>query len=102
MDGITVEGTSPFGCSAVSDSILFCLPTATLPLELLTQNGLPLYLETSGDGPFVWSENGLPTDTLYGAENALFFPSQSGQYQVVSADAFGCSLVVASFGVLAT
>ena len=89
----TVEGTSPFGCSAVSDSILFCLPTATLPLELLTQNGLPQYLETSGDGPFyVWSENGLPTDTLYGAENALFFPSESGQYQVVSADAFGCSL----------
>ncbi len=88
-----VEGTSPFGCSAVSDSILFCLPNATLPLELLTQNDLPLYLETSGDGPFyVWSENGLPTDTLYGAENALFFPSQSGQYQVVSADAFGCSL----------
>ena len=88
----TVEGTSPFGCSAVSDSILFCLPDATLSLELLTQNGLPLYLETSGDGPFVWSENGLPTDTLYGAENALFFPSESGQYQVVSADAFGCSL----------
>lgn len=89
----TVEGTSPFGCSAVSDSILFCLPDATLPLELLIQNDLPQYLETSSDGPFyVWSENGAPNDTLYGPENALFFPSESGYYHVASADALGCSL----------
>ncbi len=89
----TVEGVSAFGCSTLSDSIRFCHPDAALSIALLTQNTLPQYLETDSTGSFyIWSQNNVPFDTLYGAENTLFFPSESSQYNVSSSDAFGCPL----------
>ena len=89
----TVEGVSVFGCSTLSDSIRFCHPDAALSIALLTQNNLPQYLETDSTGSFyIWSQNNVPFDTLYGAENTLFFPSESSQYNVSSSDAFGCPL----------
>lgn len=89
----TVEGTTESGCSAWSDSILFCHPDASLPLELLTQNGLPQYLATDdGFALYVWSQNDVSTDTLYGGENALFFPAESSWYRVASIDTLGCPI----------
>ena len=89
----SVTGTASSGCSAMSDSILFCHPDASIPLELLTQNDLPQYLATDNDWDvYIWSQNSLPNDTLFGAENALFFPAESSWYQVASIDALGCPI----------
>ena len=54
----SVTGTASSGCSAMSDSILFCHPDASIPLELLTQNDLPQYLATDNDWDvYIWSQN---------------------------------------------
>jgi hypothetical protein len=90
----SAEGISEYGCNTTSDSILFCHPESVLPLELVTQNDLPDYLETASAGTFyVWSQDNIPLDTLYGEENAMFFPSESGYYGVESTDTLGCPLV---------
>ena len=86
-----VEGTSPFGCSSVSDSILFCSPNASMELQLITENLDPLSLESEAGWPFyIWSQNGVVLDTLSGAEGAFYFPAESSWYSVASEDSLGC------------
>ena len=90
----TVEGVSAFGCSAVSDSLLFCLPNTTISLELHADGDTPETLETDGNVfDYVWSVNGVVQDTLNGPDGAFWFPVQSGWYSVAAIDVLGCPLV---------
>ena len=55
----TVMALDSNGCSSMSDSILFCLPDAGMPLTLNESNGIPMGLETSVDHPWwAWYFNG--------------------------------------------
>ncbi len=94
----SVMGLDSNGCAAQSDSILFCLPDAAIPLELIELNGSPMALETqAGLNWWLWSVNGIPLDTL-SSEGSVWFPMASGWYSVESQTALGCP--VASDSVL--
>ena len=80
------------GCSATSDSLLFCLPNASMPLDLIEANGIPMGLETSADHPWwAWSLNGALVDTVYSG-GQVWFPLESGWYGVESISGLGCPL----------
>ncbi|MGB0511056.1 MAG: hypothetical protein ACPGGB_09050, partial [Flavobacteriales bacterium] len=80
------------GCSAQSDSILFCLPDAGMPLTLTEANGIPMALEADVDHPWwVWYVNGELADTLF-AGGHVWFPVESGWYRVESVSGLGCPL----------
>ena len=86
----SVMGLDSNGCSVMSDSILFCLPDAAIPLELIELNGSPMALETqAGLNWWLWSFNGIPFDTL-SSEGSVWFPMASGWYSVESQTALGC------------
>ena len=88
----TVLALDSNGCSATSDSILFCLPNATMPLTLNEANGIPMGLETSVDHPWwAWSFNGTLADTLFSGGH-IWFPMESGWYGVESVSNLGCPL----------
>ena len=88
----TVLALDSNGCSSTSDSILFCLPDATMPLTLNEANGIPMGLETSVDHPWwAWSFNGTLADTLFSGGH-IWFPMESGWYRVVSVSGLGCPL----------
>lgn len=94
----SVMGLDSNGCSAQSDSLLFCMPDAAIPLELIELNGSPMALETqAGLTWWLWSFNGIPFDTL-SSEGSVWFPMESGWYSVESQTALGCP--VASDSVL--
>jgi len=94
----SVVGLDSNGCSAQSDSLLFCMPNAAIPLELIELNGSPMALETqAGLNWWLWSFNGIPFDTL-SSEGSVWFPMASGWYSVESQTALGCP--VASDSVL--
>ncbi len=94
----SVMGLDSNGCTAQSDSLLFCLPDAAIPLELIELNGSPMALETqAGLNWWLWSVNGIPFDTL-SSEGSVWFPMASGWYSVESQTALGCP--VASDSVL--
>ena len=87
------------GCQGMSDSVLFCMPDASMELALIELNGTPMGLETSANHPWwVWSFNGVAADTVFSG-GQVWFPLESGWYAVesVSAD-LGCP--VASDSVL--
>ena len=80
------------GCSSMSDSILFCLPDAGMPLNLNEANGIPMGLEASVDHPWwAWYFNGELADTLL-AGGHVWFPLESGWYRVESVSDLGCPL----------
>tara|TARA_B100000768_G_scaffold166127_1_gene169230 strand:- start:1925 stop:3934 length:2010 start_codon:yes stop_codon:yes gene_type:complete len=89
----SVVGTSAQGCSAQSDSLLYCSSSASLNLELTTSNtGDPELLVTNaGFDEYVWDENGIASDTLEDAEGHLWFPANSGWYDVTAWDSLGCT-----------
>ena len=76
----------------MSDSILFCLPDAGMPLTLNEANGIPMGLEASVDHPWwAWYVNGELADTLL-AGGHVWFPMESGWYRVESVSGLGCPL----------
>lgn len=78
------------GCSAQSDSVLFCLPDAGMPLTLTEANGIPMALEAEVDHPWwAWYFNGALADTLF-AGGHVWFPVESGWYRVESVSGLGC------------
>ena len=80
------------GCSAMSDSVLFCLPDALIPIVLNEANGFPMALETDMDLEWwLWSFNGATNDTLFDGGN-IWLPVESGWYSVTSETALGCSV----------
>ena len=86
----SVMGLDSNGCAAQSDSLLFCLPNAAIPLELIEFNGSPMALETQpGLNWWLWSFNGIPFDTL-SSEGSVWFPMASGWYSVESQTMLGC------------
>lgn len=87
-----VEALDSNGCAAVSDSLLFCLPDAGMPLTLNEANGIPMGLETSVDHPWwAWYVQGELADTLF-AGGHVWFPVESGWYRVESVSGLGCPL----------
>ena len=81
------------GCSAQSDSVLFCLPDAGMPLTLNEANGTPMALEAEVNHPWwAWHFNGELADTLF-AGGHVWFPVESGWYRVESVSGLGCPLV---------
>ncbi len=95
----SVVGLDSNGCSAGSDSVLFCLPDAAMDLALIELNGTPMGLEADADHPWwAWYFNGNLVDTLFGG-GQVWFPLESGWYRVESVTAdLGCP--VASDSVL--
>lgn len=80
------------GCSAQSDSVLFCLPDAGMPLTLTEANGIPMALEADVDHLWwAWYVNGELADTLF-AGGYVWFPVESGWYRVESVSGLGCPL----------
>jgi len=80
------------GCAATSDSVLFCLPDAGMPLTLMEANGVPMGLEASVDHPWwAWHFNGELVDTLFSG-GYIWFPVESGWYRVESISGLGCPL----------
>lgn len=80
------------GCSAQSDSVLFCLPNAGMPMTLAEANGIPMALEADVDHPWwAWYFNGELADTLF-AGGHVWFPVESGWYRVESVSGLGCPL----------
>ena len=80
------------GCSAQSDSVLFCLPDAGMPLTLTEANGIPMALEADVDHLWwAWYVNGELADTLF-AGGHVWFPVESGWYRVESVSGLGCPL----------
>ena len=89
---IAVAALDSNACSAVSDSILFCLPDAGMPLTLNEANGIPMGLESSVDHPWwAWYVHGELADTLF-AGGQVWFPTESGWYRVESVSGLGCPL----------
>ena len=88
----TVIGTSSQGCSAASDSLLHCWDAAGLGLELTTNADDPELLITDAGFPeYVWTANGIPSDTLEDMESHLWFPASSGWFGVTAWDGYGCA-----------
>ena len=88
----SVIGTSALGCSSSSDSLLHCSMESTLELELTSgDSGDPELLMTqAGWVEYVWTANGVASDTLEDMEGHLWFPANSGWYSVMASDNFGC------------
>ncbi|MCH1575326.1 MAG: hypothetical protein L7S67_03560 [Flavobacteriales bacterium] len=85
-----VSGLDANGCSALSDSVLFCMPEAMIPLVLNEVNGFPMALETqTGLEWWLWSFNGNSSDTVF-VEGSIWLPFESGWYSVTSETALGC------------
>lgn len=95
----SVMGLDSNGCSAGSDSVLFCLPDAGMDLTLVELNGTPMGLEASAAHPWwAWYFNGILLDTLFEG-GQVWFPLESGWYRTASVTAdLGCP--VASDSVL--
>jgi len=86
----TLLGLDSSGCSALSDSILFCMPNAGVALDLIEANGSPMALVTvTNVNWWVWHFNGNPQDTLF-AGGETWFPLESGWYYVASESELGC------------
>ena len=89
----SVVGLDSAGCSATSDSVLFCLPNAEMALSLVEANGSPMALITEPNRPWwVWHVNGVQMDTLFAAGDT-WFPLESGWYWVDSETELGCTTV---------
>lgn len=88
----SVIGTSALGCSASSDILLHCWDEAYLDLELTyADSGDPELLVTeAGYNEYVWNTNGTESDTLEDMEGHLWFPANSGWYNVMAWDSYGC------------
>lgn len=87
-----VSGLDSLGCSAESDSLLFCMPNGELALELVEANGSPMALVSEANLDWwLWQFNGEAQDTLF-AQGDTWFPLASGWYQVQSESALGCSI----------
>ncbi len=89
----TVLGLDSSGCSASSDSLLFCLPNAPMALDLIEANGSPMALVTEADlDAWVWHFSGAEPDTVSEGGDT-WFPIESGWYWVESESALGCPIV---------
>ena len=88
----TVVGTSATGCSAASDSLLYCSADASIGIDLISSgDGSPELLTTApGFEAYLWNANGALSDTLEDIEGHLWFPAESGWYGVTAWDSFGC------------
>jgi hypothetical protein len=87
-----VLGTSSAGCSALSDSLLYCAPDGTFELNL-SLGELPEVVAADfefdvSDWDFVWTFNGESSDPLTGVSN---WPTNaSGWYAAEAWDPYGC------------
>jgi len=85
-----VIGTSAAGCSGTSDSLLFCASNATFGLGLSLGETPEVIIAEADLAAFVWTFNGIASDTLPGSEGTMWFPEFSGWYSAEGWDAYGC------------
>lgn len=88
----SVTGTAATGCSATSDSLLYCAPEAGFALNLslgeLPETVAAEVPEDPSQWSFVWTFNGVASDTLVGV--ASWATDASGWYAAEAWDAYGC------------
>lgn len=85
-----VVGSSALGCSGTSDSLLFCSPDAAFALALSLGETPDTIIAEADLDAFIWTANGVASDTLVGDTGYMWFPEFSGWYSAEGWDAFGC------------
>lgn len=85
----SVQITDASGCVSVSECFDFCIAAEVS----VTQQGTTLTASYTGnEGSYQWI-NCTNDEEIEGATSATFTPTQSGNYKVRVADAFGCETV---------